>query len=136
VIVTMTTTSNSDVTIAASPDNAATVTITDDDVAELSIVATTQAQEDATNGRFTITTTKMFDAPVTVTFARTGTATSGIDFTDIGTTVVFPALVADAVIFVNVIADNIVESDETVIVWPNYPLLPLPRHKRMLQTDC
>jgi fibronectin-binding autotransporter adhesin len=31
----------------------ATVTITDDDVAELSIVATTQAEEDATDGLFT-----------------------------------------------------------------------------------
>jgi hypothetical protein len=52
-------------------------TITDDDVAELSIVATTQAEEDASDGLFTITTTKQFDAPVTVTFTVTGTATSG-----------------------------------------------------------
>jgi hypothetical protein len=116
VIVTMTATSNSDVTIAASPDNAATVTITDDDVAELSIVATTQAEEDATDGLFTLSTTKQFDAPVTVTFTRTGTATSGTDFTAIGTTVVFPAFSDEVTIPVEVIADDIVESDETVIV--------------------
>ena len=116
VIVTMTATSNTDVTVAASPDDHATVTITDDDVAELSIVATTQAEEDATDGLFTISTTKQFDAPVTVTFTRTGTATSGTDFTAIGTTVVFPALSNSVTIPVDVIADNIVESDETVIV--------------------
>jgi|GEM_PF-1844603 len=116
VIVTMTNTSNSDVTIAASPNDHATVTITDDDVAELSIVSTTQATEDGTAGRFTISTTKMFDSPVTVTFAVTGNAIAGTDYSSLGTTVSFPAMVADAVIFVNAANDNIVESDETVIV--------------------
>ncbi len=93
-----------------------TITITNDDEAELSIVATTQAAEDATDGLFTISTTKQFDAPVNVTFTRTGTATSGIVFTAIGTTVVFPALTNTFTIPVEVNADDIVEIDETVIV--------------------
>ncbi|HQN93137.1 MAG TPA: Calx-beta domain-containing protein [Prolixibacteraceae bacterium] len=115
----MTGTSNTDVTVAASPNNAATVTITDDDVAELSIVATTQAEEDATDGVFTISTTKQFDAPVTVTFAGTGDANAGTDFTAIGTTVEFPALSNSVTIPIEVIADDFVEGDETVIVTMN-----------------
>ncbi len=116
VIVSMTTTSNSDVSVAAAPDSSATVTITDDDVAVLSIAATTQAEEDATDGEFTISTDKQFDAPVTVTFTVGGDATSGTDYTAIGTTVVFPAFSSTVTIPVEVIADNLVESDETVIV--------------------
>ncbi len=116
VIVSMTTTSNSNVSVAVAPDSSATVTITDDDVAVLTIAATAQAEEDATDGEFTISTDKQFDAPVTVTFVVTGSATSGTDYTAIGTTVVFPAFSSTVTIPVELIADNLVESDETVIV--------------------
>ena len=114
VIVTLTSTSNSEVTIGTS--NEATVTITDDDTAELSITATTQATEDITDGLFTISTDKQFDAPVTVTFGVSGTATEGTDYSSVGTTITFPANSSLVPIIVELIADNLVESDESVIV--------------------
>uniref|UniRef100_UPI002490BAD3 Calx-beta domain-containing protein n=1 Tax=Aquimarina algiphila TaxID=2047982 RepID=UPI002490BAD3 len=94
----------------------ATLTILNDDAAVLSIVATTQAAENTTNGLFTISTTNQFSTPVTVNLSVTGTATSGTDFTALGTTFIFPANTNSATINVPVIADNLVESNETVIV--------------------
>ena len=114
VVVSITLTDNVEVTIGTS--NEATVTITDDDIAELAITATTQAAEDATDGLFTILTDKQFDAPVTVTFGVDGTATEGTDYNSIGTTIVFPANSSSVTIPVVVIDDNQVESGESVIV--------------------
>ncbi|WP_160114217.1 Calx-beta domain-containing protein [Aquimarina sp. AU119] len=94
----------------------ATLTILNDDAAVLSIVSTTQAAENTTNGLFTISTTNQFSTPVTVNLSVTGTATSGTDFTALGTTFIFPANTNSATINVPVIADNLVESNETVIV--------------------
>jgi gliding motility-associated-like protein len=114
VIVTMTGTNNPDITIGTPA--AATVTITDNDSATLSIAATTQAAEDATNGLFTITTSAQFPTATLVTFTVTGTATEGTDYTAIGATVNFPANTNSVTLPVSVISDNFAESNETVIV--------------------
>ncbi|TXE06930.1 MBG domain-containing protein [Algoriphagus aquimarinus] len=97
-------------------ENEATVTITDDDTAELSIAATTQAAEDATDGLFTITTTKQFSSAVTVDFTVGGTAAEGTDYASIGTSVVFPANQNTVTVPIDVTADNIVEGDESVSI--------------------
>ena len=94
----------------------ATGTITDDDSATLSIAATIQAAEDATNGLFTITTSAQFPTATLVTFTVTGTATEGTDYTAIGTTVNFPANTNSVTLPVSVISDNFAETNETVIV--------------------
>ncbi|MGB3467593.1 MAG: Calx-beta domain-containing protein, partial [Cyclobacteriaceae bacterium] len=114
VIVTLTGTDNADVTVGAT-DNA-TVTITDDDAAVLSIVATTQAAEDATNGVFTVTTSNQFATAALVTFAVSGTATQGGDYVSLGTSFTFPANTNSVTITVPVIGDNLVEDDETIII--------------------
>ncbi|MEM7551614.1 MAG: Calx-beta domain-containing protein [Bacteroidota bacterium] len=114
VIVTMMGTNNTDVTISATDD--ATITITDDDTAVLSIAATTQAAEDATNGIFTVSTSNQFTTNTNVTFTVGGTATSGDDFTALGSSFTFPANTSTTTITVPVIADEIDEVDETVIV--------------------
>ncbi len=93
-----------------------TSSITDDDTATLSIAASVQAKENFNNGEFTITTSKQFDSPVTVTFNVTGSATPATDYNALGTTVVFPALSNSVTIPVEVINDALVEPDETVIV--------------------
>ncbi len=85
-------------------------------VGTLSIVATTQAAEDATNGLFTITASQQFLTNTNVTFSVAGTATSGTDFTALGTSFTFPANTNSVTITVPVIADDLVEPDETVIV--------------------
>ncbi|MDX1941509.1 MAG: Calx-beta domain-containing protein, partial [Saprospiraceae bacterium] len=94
----------------------ATGTITNDDMAVISIAATTQAAEDATDGLFTISTDKQFDAPVTINFMVTGTASSGPDYTSIGTSVMLPANMSSATIPIDVIGDAIVELNETVSI--------------------
>ena len=114
VIVTMTGTNNSDATISATDE--ATVTIIDDDTAVLSIVATTQAAEDVTNGLFTVSTSKQFTTNTNVTFSVVGTATPGTDYSVLGTNFTFPAFTNSVNITTNVLFDNLVEADETVIV--------------------
>ena len=114
VIVTLAGTDNADVTIGATDE--ATVTIADNDVAELSIVASTQAAEDGTDGLFTINTTKEFSAPVTVNLLVTGTATGGTDYSALGASFIFPANASSTTLPVEVLSDNLVEANETVIV--------------------
>ena len=114
VTVTLTGTDNADIKIGAT-DNA-TVTITDNDAAELSIVATTQAAEDGTDGLFTINTTNRFSAPVTVNLSVTGTATAGTDYSSLGTSFTFPANASSTTLPVEILSDNLVEVNETVIV--------------------
>ena len=113
VIVTLTGTDNAAVNIGAT--DAATVTITDNDVALLSVAATTQASEDASDGLFTISTTNQFSVAVSVDIVLSGTATEGIDYATIGTSVIFPANQRTVTVPVDVTADNTVELDETVI---------------------
>ncbi|WP_170114188.1 Calx-beta domain-containing protein, partial [Kangiella spongicola] len=95
-------------------------TIVDNDALTVSVVATTPtAQEPATNGEFTVSLSTTSASDTTVTVAYSGTATSGTDYNLTGangtTTVVIPAGSTDAVISVDVIDDNIVEGDETVV---------------------
>ncbi|WP_345251326.1 Calx-beta domain-containing protein, partial [Kangiella taiwanensis] len=98
----------------------ATGTIVDDDALTVSVVATTPtAQEPATDGQFTVSLSTTSATDTTVTIAYSGTATNGSDYNLTGasgtTTVVIPAGSTDAIVTVDVIDDNIVEGDETVI---------------------
>ncbi|WP_443943537.1 Calx-beta domain-containing protein [Pedobacter sp. AW1-32] len=101
------------VTVNTTP---ATINILDNDVSVVSVAATTNAAEPATNGVFTFTMTKASSTPTTVTFTVTGTATSGTDYTSIGTTFTIPALATTATLSVPVIDDDLVEGTETVIL--------------------
>jgi hypothetical protein len=99
-------------------DNAATVTIADNDASEVTIAATTQASEEGpADGLFTLTLSNPVSVETTVTFTVTGTAAEGSDYAAIGTTVVFPAMSTAQTIAVAVTQDNIVETGgETVTV--------------------
>nr|WP_319401544.1 Calx-beta domain-containing protein [uncultured Carboxylicivirga sp.] len=115
VIVTLKSTNNSDVTID-SPTNA-TVTIADNDAnATISIEATNQASEGGNDGLFTITSSAVSLSDTEITIDITGTATNGTDFNTIPTTITLPASANSVTIPVDVIDDNIIEEDETVIV--------------------
>jgi len=94
----------------------ATMTITDNDVALLSIVATTQAAEDATNGLFTISATQPVVDDVNITIGITGSATPDADYTAISTSVTIPDGQSSVTIPVNVISDTNVEGNEDVII--------------------
>ena len=83
-----------------------TVTITANDA---------DAGEPSNNGQFTVARTGSTAAPLTVNFTVGGTASSGVDYTSIGTSVIIPATAASAVVNVTVIDDLLVEASETVI---------------------
>ncbi len=74
------------------------------------------AGEPADNGTFTFTRTGSTAAALTVNFTVGGTATSGTDYTALGTSVTIPAGQASATKTVTVIDDTNNESTETVIV--------------------
>ncbi|GAA0540526.1 hypothetical protein GCM10009415_22980 [Chitinophaga japonensis] len=108
---------------AAAPANEATATIHDDDAAKamLSITASTaSAAEPATNGAFTISLpagiTAKEDMTVTYTVHTASTATAGTDYTALSGTVVIPAGDPSVTVPVQVIDNNIIDGDRTVIL--------------------
>jgi len=94
----------------------ATVMIGDDDQAVISVVATEQAVEDATDGLFTISTSKQFQDAVSVILMISGTAMMGADYTWTTMTVTIPAYTSSWTIPVRVIADDFVDAEETVTI--------------------
>src|SRR6185369_10296161 len=104
--------------VIGSPSNA-TVTIQDDD-ATVTVAATDPlAGEPGTgqgSGTFTFTRTGFTGGALTVNFTVGGTATSGSDYTSIGTNVTFVAGSSTAAKTVSVLDDLLLETNETVIV--------------------
>jgi hypothetical protein len=96
---------------------AATNTITDNDTATVSIANTTNGSETGpTNGVMTVTQSSVSATNTVVAYTRTGTATSGSDFTALSGTVTIPAGSTTATITIPVINDAAVEGNETVIL--------------------
>ncbi|HXG10770.1 MAG TPA: Calx-beta domain-containing protein, partial [Gemmataceae bacterium] len=109
----------------SSPTNATLVdgqgqgTIVNDDAAQPGQLqfsaATYSVGEAAGQATITLTRTGGSDGAVAVTFASSGgTATAGVDFTAVTTTVSFSAGQTVATVTIPIINDNIDESDETV----------------------
>jgi len=116
----LTVTSTLPFTIDHTKDSAA-ITIDDDDVANMDIIAGTSVKtgaEPATNGQFTVSIAsgKITSVPITVTYTTAGTATSGTDYTALPGTVTIAANSSSATVDVPVKDDNLVEGDETVIM--------------------
>jgi hypothetical protein len=105
-------------TNATIADNQAVGTITNDDIATVSIAKITDGAEAnvPTNGLFRVTQSAISDTDTVVTYAVTGTATPGSDYTTLTGTVTIPAGQTTADINVAVLNDAIVEDTETVIV--------------------
>ena len=105
-----------------------TLTIADDDFPVVSIVATDASAAEAglDPGTFTVSRTGPTTAALTVSLARSGTATSGTDYSAIATplSLVIPAGSASATVTVTPIQDASIEGPETVIETvsadPNY----------------
>nr|MCU0688757.1 hypothetical protein [Phycisphaerales bacterium] len=93
-------------------DNKPTVTI----AATIPNASEAQGNNIATNGRFTVTRAGApLTAALTVTYAITGTATGGTDYTTLTGTVTIPAGAASANIDVAPLFDGTFEANETVI---------------------
>lgn len=98
-----------------------TVTITDDDRSTVTIVANDPvASENAGNpGQFTLTRTAPTTGSLTVNLVRTGTATTGTDYSGVGTSISIPAGQSSVVINVTPVDDGLTEGPELVTVGLN-----------------
>lgn len=123
VVLTLTGTSSTDVPVGT--PSSATLTISDDDhgnggAAEvvLSVSASDDSAAEAPNdgGQFTVNRVNGDDRAVTVSYSVTGSATEGADFQDLPGTVSLGDGVPQAAIPVDVLADDLLEGDETVTV--------------------
>ena len=95
----------------------ASIQIADNEVANLvTLAATTQAGEPATNGAFTVSLETAAATDTVISYSVAGSATGGSDYAALSGTVTIPAGDTSAVIPVSVINDFAVEGNETVIV--------------------
>jgi hypothetical protein len=99
----------------------ATVTIADNDSIPPPPAVTVTAPdasagEPSNTGTFTITRSGSTTGSLAVTFAVSGTATSGTDYTSLGSSVTIPAGSASATLTVTPVDDSLVEGSETVIL--------------------
>ncbi|WP_229685195.1 Calx-beta domain-containing protein, partial [Pedobacter zeae] len=72
-------------------DKTATINITDNTTATVTVAATKDGAEPGTAGEFTFTLSNASASDTQITYNVGGTATSGSDYTSIGTTVTIPA---------------------------------------------
>ena len=116
VIVTLSGTTDLDVSVDTSA-NVATVTINDDDTASVSIAATDDtAMEPGDDGLFTVTMTSVSDTATVINYVITGTAGASDDYVTLAGSVTIAAGLNSATIDVATIDDGLLEDNETVIV--------------------
>jgi len=110
----------SNATYTVGSPNTATVTIANDDVAPgaptvtLAVAPSTAAEDGATNLVYTFTRTGSTASPLTVNYTIGGTATNGVDYATIGTSVVIAGGSATGTVTIDPTLDTTIESDETV----------------------
>ena len=98
-------------------NGAATVTVTDDDVTEASFAtATSSAAEGSGTNTVRVNLSPVPATALTLKYTVSGTATSGSDFTSIGTSVSVPSGSSTVDISVPIRDDSADEVDETVII--------------------
>ena len=109
--------STSGASVGLGATTAVTTTINDNDVATVSIAATTDADEAGlVNGEFTVTMTNPSSTDTVINYTVAGSATSVNDFTPLSGSVTILAGNTSAVISVPVADDSLVEGTETVSV--------------------
>ena len=117
VSVTLDTIVSGDADISIGTADTASVTIADDDTAELSIVANVDnASEPGTDGQFTISMSNPSDTDTVISYVVGGDATSGDDFVALTGTVTIAAGQTTATIDVLVLDDALLEDNENVTV--------------------
>src|SRR5207248_3083234 len=97
--------------------SSATINLYDDDTVQVSVSKIADAAENGDNGTFRITRTGSTSGSLTGNFAVSGTATSGTDFTSIGTSATIASGNSSVDVSVAALADNVVEAGgETVVM--------------------
>ncbi|MCG8581529.1 MAG: Ig-like domain-containing protein, partial [Bacteroidales bacterium] len=92
------------------------LTVNDNDIAELSIEGTTTAEEDATSGLFTIYASQSTLGDTEITLNITGIATMGTDYETVNSTLTIPGGSNSITIPINLIPDNLVEGLENITI--------------------
>ena len=82
----------------------------------VSVAPASTDEDGVTNLVYTFTSDRIVTNNVTVNYSISGTATNGVDYTTISTSVVIPTGSSSATVTVNPTLDGTVESDETVIL--------------------
>ncbi len=102
--------------ITLSPSNSqATLTIADNDTAQVRVAATRDGNEqDAVAGRFTVSLTRASITNTVIAYTLGGSALSGVDYVAPGTTVTIPEGSTTATIDITPINDAMVEGAENV----------------------
>ena len=106
-----------DVATQIDPQNTATLTILDDDSADVGVSGTSDGDETGpVDGVFTVSQSAQSSSATVLGYSVGGSATSGSDFTALSGSVTIPAGSTEATITVPVIDDAVVEAGETVMV--------------------
>ncbi|MGC4016590.1 MAG: Calx-beta domain-containing protein [Luteolibacter sp.] len=118
--VTVTLSTNAAYIIEASPLNAATATIVDDDLQILTVTASdataTEGASPADNGTFLVTRTGDTSQDLTLYYSLAGSALQGVDFVTLPGSVTIPAGQTSAAVTIVPIDDGILEDDQTVTI--------------------
>jgi hypothetical protein len=85
-------------------------------VVTISCAPASVAEDGVSNLVYTFTRTGEISAPLTVTYAVSGSAANGTDYAAVGASVTFAAGSNTATVTVNPTADSVVESDETITI--------------------
>ena len=116
--------------IAQSPDDRATVAISDNDQSEVKIDTTNMAKEDTVDGQFTLTLSNPVDTDVEVSLSVGGSAAEGSDYANLKKSIIISANENDVTLPISVLSDDIVENDKTVIA-----TLTATDHERVFVSD-
>ncbi|WP_420387538.1 Calx-beta domain-containing protein [Roseivirga sp.] len=101
-----------------------TITITDDDASTISFVSTeASGLESISSAEIAVELDKVNPLDITVDYTVTGTASSGIDYTlTSGTLTISAGTTSGTINIADIVADEIVETDETVIITLSDPV--------------
>ena len=100
-------------------DGQGVATIINDDAqpqANVSVAPASVAEDGAANLVFTVSLTGTSSTATTVNYQMQGTATPGVDFATVGSSVTIPAGAGSATVVVDPTADTAFEADETVVL--------------------
>lgn len=113
VIATLTTSNNPALVIFPVP---ATISIIDGTTGTVIVTATKDGAEPSTPGQFTFILSQVSTTDTKIDFLVSGTATAGLDYNSIGSSIIIPAGATSVTLNVPVLDDNLNEGNETVIL--------------------
>jgi len=94
----------------------ATINIIDGTTGTVTVSGTKDGAEPSSPGQFTFTLSQVSITDTKINFVVSGTATAGLDYTSIGSSIIIPAGATSVTLNVPVLDDNLNEANETVVL--------------------